>query len=111
MKTGLAWAAAAGLFFAGVPALAQPAPPAAAPAPGPLFTYQEVMVPVRDGVRLQTVIMTPLNATGPLPILLRRSPYGVPDKAYAEVPSTLKELYADGYIFVIQNIRGRFKSE
>jgi predicted acyl esterase len=79
--------------------------------PAPLFTFQEVMIPVRDGVRLQTVIMAPANQTGPLPILFRRTPYGVPAAAYAQMPPNLKELARDGYIFVIQNLRGRFKSE
>ncbi len=77
----------------------------------PAFTFQEVMIPVRDGVRLQTVIMTPAKQTGPLPILLRRTPYGVPSGAYVQTPANLKELAHDGYIFVIQNLRGRFKSE
>jgi len=77
----------------------------------PLFTLQEVMIPVRDGVHLQTAILTPVNQTGPLPILFRRTPYGVPDKPYAKMPSNLKELMGDGYILVIQNLRGRFKSE
>lgn len=77
----------------------------------PLFKFQEVMVPVRDGVHLQTVILTPIDRQGPLPILLRRTPYGVPDKPYAQMPHQLKELAQDGYIFVIQNLRGRFKSE
>jgi uncharacterized protein len=77
----------------------------------PLFQFQEVMVPVRDGVHLQTVILTPANATKPLPILFRRTPYGVPQKAPEQMPASLKELAQDGYIFVIQNLRGRFKSE
>jgi len=77
----------------------------------PLFTLQEVMMPVRDGVHLQTAILTPVNQTGPLPILFRRTPYGVPDKPYTKMPSNLKELMEDGYILVIQNLRGRFKSE
>jgi uncharacterized protein len=75
------------------------------------FTWQEVMVPVRDGVHLQTVILTPVDQKGPLPILFRRTPYGVPAAAPKEMPVSLKELAADGYIFVIQNLRGRFKSE
>lgn len=81
------------------------------PATQPIFNYQEVMVPVRDGVHLETVILTPTNATKPLPILFRRTPYGVPDKAPEQMPSSWKELAQDGYIFVIQNLRGRFKSE
>jgi putative CocE/NonD family hydrolase len=77
----------------------------------PIFTYQQVMIPMRDGVRLQTVILSPVDQSGPLPILFRRSPYGVPDKAPTEIPTNWKELAQDGYIFVIQNLRGRFQSE
>ena len=85
------------------PALSQDAPPKAP------FLWQEVMIPMRDGAKLQTVILTPATHTGPLPILLRRTPYGVPDRAPPSVPANLKELSADGYIFVVQNLRGRFK--
>jgi hypothetical protein len=81
------------------------------PAAKPPFKLQEVMVPVRDGVRLQTAILTPVGQNGPLPILFRRTPYGVPEKAPEQMPPSLKELAQDGYIFVIQNLRGRFKSE
>jgi putative CocE/NonD family hydrolase len=79
--------------------------------PPPLFSYREEMIPMRDGVHLQTVIMVPLNARGPLPILLRRTPYGVPEKPYSELPESLTALAADGYVLVVQNLRGRFKSE
>jgi putative CocE/NonD family hydrolase len=84
---------------------------AQSPATPPVFTYRQVMIPMRDGVHLQTVILTPVGKTGPLPILFRRTPYGVPDSAPTAVAANLKELNADGYIFVIQNLRGRFKSE
>jgi putative CocE/NonD family hydrolase len=77
----------------------------------PLFKLQEVMIPVRDGVHLQTVILAPVDQQGPLPILFRRTPYGVPETPPDQIPSSMKELAADGYIFVIQNLRGRFKSE
>jgi putative CocE/NonD family hydrolase len=87
-------------------AFAQPQPDKPA-----VFTFREVMVPMRDGVHLQTVILTPVNQTAPLPILLQRTPYGVPAKAPAEIPENTKPLAADGYIFVLQNLRGRFKSE
>jgi putative CocE/NonD family hydrolase len=69
------------------------------------------MVPMRDGIRLQTVILTPTNPTAPLPILFRRTPYGVPASADIPVEGALKQLAEDGYIFVIQNLRGRFGSE
>jgi len=81
------------------------------PAPKPAFTFQEVMIPMRDGVHLQTVILTPTDQKGPLPILFRRTPYGVPGEPPAQVSPGIKELAQDGYIFVIQNLRGRFKSE
>ncbi len=84
---------------------------AGAPAQRSAFTLEEVMIPVRDGVHLQTVILTPVDRKGPLPILFRRTPYGVPDHAPEQMPASLKELAQDGYIFVIQNLRGRFKSE
>ena len=98
-----------------------PAPPATAAAAKSIWRVQEFMVPMRDGVHLQTVVITRRDQTQPLPILLTRTPYGVPtqeefDKAAAKngaewLPTNWKELAADGYIFVDQNLRGRFKSE
>jgi predicted acyl esterase len=82
------------LFMATV-AAQPPSPEAPAkPGPRPLYSYREEMVPVRDGVHLQTVIMVPLDARGPLPILLRRTPYGVPEKPYTEIPESLAALAA-----------------
>src|SRR3954466_6199368 len=80
-------------------------------AQSPAYTYRKVMVPVRDGVKLETVILTPTDRTGPLPILFRRSPYGVPSSAAGFGRGSLAELERDGYIFVVQNLRGRFGSE
>jgi putative CocE/NonD family hydrolase len=91
-----------------------PSPPTGAKATAPakaIFTYQEVMIPMRDGARLQTVILTPVGAAGPLPILITRTPYGIPAKAPDTMPDNLRALAADGYIFVYQNLRGRFKSD
>jgi putative CocE/NonD family hydrolase len=96
------------LLFA-IPAAAQQTPPQ--PAPKPIFKFQEVMIPVRDGIHLQTVIITPVDQQEPLPILFLRTPYGVFDKPPEPMPPFLKELAQDGYIFVFQNLRGRFKSE
>ena len=89
-----------------LPAAGQEAAPSKRP-----FEYQEVMIPVRDGVHLQTVILTPTGSNKPLPILFRRTPYGLPEQAPDEMPASWKELASDGYIFVMQNLRGRFKSE
>ncbi len=69
------------------------------------------MLPVRDGIHLQTAILRPAHQRGPLPILFTRTPYGVPDKAPTTLPAAFKELVQDGYLFVFQNLRGRFKSE
>jgi uncharacterized protein len=95
----------ASLVWAQEPSITEQAPAA------PLFTLQEVMIPVRDGVHLQTAILTPVGQSGALPILFQRTPYGVPEKPYTKMPSYLKELMQDGYILVVQNLRGRFKSE
>jgi putative CocE/NonD family hydrolase len=94
-------------FFVPVFALAWSMSGQKAPAEKPLFTFRQVMIPMRDGIRLQTVILTPVNQSTPLPILLMRTPYGVPDKA----PTTRGAFYQDGYIVTVQNLRGRFQSE
>lgn len=106
MKTFARRVVIAGLLFCTLGFAQQAAPAAESP-----FNYQEVMVPMRDGVRLQTVILTPKNQSGALPFLITRTPYGVPEKAPDSIPPSLKELADDGYIFVFQNLRGRFKSE
>src|SRR6516165_11233153 len=80
-------------------------------AQAPAFSYRKVMVPVRDGVRLETVILAPTTSGGALPILFRRTPYGVPASADGMPPDNLRPLVKDGYIFVVQNLRGRFGSE
>ena len=64
----------------------------------PLFHYQEVMIPMRDGIHLQTAILTPLDQKAALPILLSRTPYGIPAKPPPRFRRLLKELMADGYI-------------
>ncbi|PTS72556.1 X-Pro dipeptidyl-peptidase, partial [Sphingomonas sp. HMWF008] len=51
------------------------------------------------------------GATGPLPILFQRTPYGIPDSAPPSVPGSWKSLADDGYIFVFQSMRGRFGSD
>jgi putative CocE/NonD family hydrolase len=81
---------------------------------GPVYVRQEVMIPVRDGVKLHAVILRPEGSEKSgeaLPFLMQRTPYGVdgatPERAYASKP----ELAASGYIFVYEDIRGRYASE
>jgi putative CocE/NonD family hydrolase len=78
-----------------------------------LFDKSEVMIPARDGVKLHTEIYTPKNAKEPLPILMDRTPYGVsaPNKGMSGELYRYQNLWADGYIFVFQDIRGRYGSE
>jgi predicted acyl esterase len=57
-------------------AITVPSPARSQGSLGATFTFEEVMIPVRDGARLQTVIMRPAARSEPLPILLRRTPYG-----------------------------------
>jgi uncharacterized protein len=98
------------IFLPGLILAAQPAQ-VTNPSAAEGFTFQEVMIPMRDGVHLQTVILTPRNQASALPILLKRTPYGVPKEAPKTVPESSKSLVKDGYVFVFQNLRGRFKSE
>jgi uncharacterized protein len=77
------------------------------------FDKKEVMIPMRDGVKLHTEIYTPKRVAGPLPILFERSPYGVADSQGGTSHSIdrYSEMFQDGYIFVFQDIRGRYGSE
>jgi uncharacterized protein len=78
-----------------------------------VFEKRDVMIPMRDGVRLHTEIYTPKNAAGPLPFIFERTPYGLNDdeKGFSGKLGGYRELIADGYIFVFQDIRGRYGSE
>jgi putative CocE/NonD family hydrolase len=73
------------------------------------YEQTEVLLAMRDGVKLHTVIHAPQANKERLPIILSRTPYdngGNP----AEFEG-FKDLAAEGYIFVRQNIRGRGKSQ
>ncbi|MDX2030592.1 MAG: CocE/NonD family hydrolase [Blastocatellia bacterium] len=96
------------VFFAFLGAVPPEARTQQAAAPG--FEMRQAMVPMRDGVKLNTHIFAPKGQTGPLPIMLERTPYQAPvNQGWAE--GKYKALAADGYIFVFQDIRGRYKSE
>ena len=75
------------------------------------YERRELSIPVRDGTTLFAVALVPKNSTQPLPILLIRTPYNAAGAfASAEVPLAYRELAQDGYIFVSEDIRGRFGS-
>src|SRR6266508_3726772 len=75
-----------------------------------ILIEKNVMVPMRDGVRLATD-MYRLDGTTPAPVLLTRTPY---DKEHTVIGSTtfdiLRAVQA-GYAVVIQDVRGRYASE
>ena len=74
------------------------------------YAVTDVMVPTRDGVRLNTKIIAPDNSDEPLPIILLRTPYGI-EGSEGNFVTRLKTLADEGYIFVFQDIRGKFASE
>jgi len=78
-----------------------------------LSEKKEVMIAMRDGVKLHTEIYTPKNAKEPLPIFLERTPYGISaeDKGHSPKLYRYTSMFADGYVFVFQDIRGRYGSE
>src|ERR1051326_1242893 len=84
---------------------------AAQQAPAARYTRTDAMIPMRDGVRLYTQVFAPEQATERFPFLLIRTPYGTGQLDSARLVAALPELSAEGYIFVMQDIRGRFKSE
>ena len=75
------------------------------------YARQEFMIPMRDGVKLFAVVLRPTDVTTPLPMIMERTPYGVSDNDADNINPQLPELSASGYIFVFEDIRGRYKSE
>lgn len=78
------------------------------------YTKREVQIPMRDGVKLFTIIYEPKDHSSKYPILLNRTPYSVgpygPDNYSGHLGPD--ELFAkEGYVFANQDVRGRFMSE
>ena len=73
------------------------------------FSCRFVMIPMRDGVRLNTSVCEAKANHPPVPILITRTPYGISGDTM--VRTDYRFLAADGYAFVFQDIRGRYKSE
>jgi putative CocE/NonD family hydrolase len=69
---------------------------------------------MRDGVRLFTAVYVPKNRSRAWPILMNRTPYSVGPYGVDAYPKRLgvpPQLFKSGYIFVFQDVRGRFQSE
>ena len=75
------------------------------------FERREEMIRMRDGVRLHTFVFSPKDHKEPLPIIIGRTPYGIDDTNSDAINRRYKDLVKDGYIFVLQDIRGRYGSE
>ena len=88
--------------MATAPAWAQSAAPVA-------HSCRFVKIPMRDGVSLNTSICEPRTRQESLPFLLTRTPYGIVGDTV--VRNDYRFLAEDGYIFVFQDIRGRYGSE
>jgi hypothetical protein len=123
------------LWFAGPSAAQPPSPP---PAKYPAFPSEtpaqfqpatdsfdyvkrDVMIPMRDGVKLHTVVLVPRGARG-APILLTRTPYKATDLTSHAQSSHLGPILSGydnatdvivdgGYIRVVQDVRGKYDSE
>ena len=97
------------------------------PAPAPAsedfvkahYTKYEYRIPMRDGVHLFTAVYVPKAAAfagnpGPYPFLMQRTPYNVAPYGEDRYPTRLgpsEEFQKSGYIFVYQDVRGRWMSE
>ena len=107
---------AATLLVASVaaPSLLAQTPAAAANEVSDHYMKRELSVPMRDGTRLFTAIYTPRDTTRRYPILLMRTPYSVAPYGADAYPASLgpwKAFQDDGYIFVNQDVRGRYMSD
>ena len=90
----------------------------APPVAGYDYVRREAMIPMRDGVKLFTVILVPKGARS-APILLTRTPYEASKRTLrhdsphmlAALPQGDEVFVRDGYIRVFQDVRGKYKSE
>jgi len=90
----------------------------AAPLAGCDYVKREAMIPMRDGVKLHTVIVVPKGASN-APMLLTRTPYDASKRTsrndsphmLAALPESAEVFVTAGYICVYQDVRGKYKSE
>lgn len=87
--------------------------PVESAATGQMYSKAEYRIPMRDGVKLFTAVYVPKSRNGPFPFMLLRTPYGVGPYGEDRFPTSLGPsslLMEDEYIFVYQDVRGRYMS-
>jgi len=78
------------------------------------YTKFDFRIPMRDGVKLFTSVYVPKDSSQQYPILMERTPYSVAPYGIDNYPANLgpSELFTkEGFIFVYQDVRGRYLSE
>jgi len=78
------------------------------------YTKSEILIPMRDGVKLFTAIYVPKSTAQTYPIMLSRTPYSIAPyglEAYRQSLGPSMLFARDGFIFVYQDVRGRYLSE
>ena len=78
------------------------------------YTKYEYMIPMRDGVKLYTAVYAPKDTSATYPFLLMRTPYGVKPYGIDAYPQSLGPngpFARDRFLFVNQDVRGRYRSE
>src|SRR6202041_987972 len=78
------------------------------------YTKYEYRIPMRDGVRLFTSVYVPKDQSHPWPFMVDRTPYSVApygEDQYKKELGPSDEFQKAGYIFVYQDVRGRYMSE
>jgi putative CocE/NonD family hydrolase len=78
------------------------------------YTKHEFRIPMRDGVKLFTAVYTPKDTSKTFPFFITRTPYSVLPYGANKYPSRLgpsDSFDRAGYIFVFQDVRGRYQSE
>jgi uncharacterized protein len=74
------------------------------------YDAMEYMIPMRDGVKLATVVFVPKDRPGPFPILMERTPYGA-GRMETGPRRNPRGYFESGYIMAFQDVRGRNRSE
>jgi len=82
--------------------------------PKDFYNKEEVVIPMRDGIKLHTTIYSPKDTSKKYPILMSRTPYSCRpygSNAYKALISPNKKMMKEGNIVVYQDVRGRWNSQ